>query len=402
MEEHYSTLTQMATILAAAFLGGTLIQTMRQPVLVGYIIVGVLIGPSVLGIIHDRHQIEFLAELGILLLLFIVGIELNLKRFVPVYKIALATTGFQICIGLLAMTVMGMFLDWPIARVILFGFALSLSSTAVAIKLLQEHNELDSDMGRMTVGILIAQDIAVIPMLLIVSAMGGDGFDPLDIVKIIAAVGFLGLVIFIINKKAEWVSAIVEVIPSGSQSAIIALTLCFSAAAIAGVLGLSPGYGAFLAGLIIGNTAKSHVYEENVKPIFDVLIMVFFISIGLLIDIQFLWDHLGVILILLLVTMFIKTSANIFILKLQGVATHQAFTIGAKLGQIGEFSFMLAALGFSIGTIMPEGYKYVVSVIALSLAITPVWLYVMRRVPLLPRYGLMRKLAEKNDPKGVL
>lgn len=383
MEDHASSLTQLAVVLAGAFIGGTVLQTLRQPVLVGYILVGLILGPSMLGLIHDREQIGLLAELGILLLLFVVGMELDLKRFAPVYRVAIITTVAQIMIGVGTMALIGAIFDWPLGRILLLGFAMSLSSTAVAIKLLQDMGETNTPLGRASIGILIAQDIAVIPMLLIIGGLGGEGFHPIELFKIILAVGFMGVLIMALNSRPEFFTRLAGRIPTHSQRTIVALAFCFSAAALAGTFGISAGYGAFLAGLVIGNTTDHDLFEKQIQPIFDVLMMVFFLSIGLLIDLGFIADKFWSILFLLALTMVMKTVVNIKILRFLGLSRRNAIVMGATLGQIGEFSFILAGLGLASSTIADSGYNYVISIIALSLILTPVWLYAVRRMNLI-------------------
>ena len=178
-----SSLTQIAIILAAAFAGGMFVRKLNQPVLVGYILVGIILGPTVLGIMSSHEDISFLAELGILLLLFVVGMELDAHRFGEVYKVAILTTLVQIGASLLIMTGVGMLMGWGAARMVVFGFAIATSSTAVGIRLLEDMGEIKKPTGNTAIGILIAQDLALIPMLLIVDAlqpgnefnMGGAG-----------------------------------------------------------------------------------------------------------------------------------------------------------------------------------------------------------------------------------
>ncbi len=383
MEDH-GALTQLALVLAIAFAGGALLQKLHQPVLVGYILAGFSLGPSVLGLVHDHEQIALLAELGILLLLFVIGLELDLKKFAPVYKIALVTVLCQISVGLLAVAGLGILFDWPLARILLLGFAVSLSSTAVAIKLLQDMGEIHTNAGRTAIGVLIAQDIAVIPMLLIIGAMNGHGIHPLEIIKILLALAGMGTLIWTLAKKPEFFVRLIALIPDG-QTVIVGLSICFAAAAISGAIGLSAAYGAFLAGLVIGNTAQRHTYEDTIRPVFDVLMMVFFLSVGLMLDLDFLAEKFLRILLLLAVLLALKTWLNIFVLRRLGLARRSAWVMGAALGQIGEFSFVLAALGLSTGAIHSDAYKYVISVIALSLVITPFWLYAVRRTRLLKR-----------------
>lgn len=394
MEEHAHALSNLAILLVFAYVGGAILEKLKQPALVGYILVGLLLGPSVLGIVHDRETIGFLAEMGILLLLFIVGMELDLKKFKPVYRVAILVTTAQIVASLSASFMLGALFDWPIQRCIIIGFAISLSSTAVAIKLLHDMKETHTTLGRTTIGILIAQDIAVIPMLLIIGLFGSEHKGAADYINIVLALAFMATLITALSKKPQWFNALAAKIPEHSQIALLGLALCFSAAAISDYAGLSAGYGAFLAGLVIGNTSKAHKYEEQIAPIFDVLMMVFFLSIGLMIDLEFMADKFWRILALLATIMVLKTVINISFLRAMGLSKRNSTVMGAALSQIGEFSFVLAALGLSSAYITDIGYKYVVAAIALSLVMTPLWLYTVRKLNLIRH---KRTLATKRD-----
>ncbi len=390
MENHAASLTQIAVVMAAAFAGGALVRRLNQPVLVGYILVGIILGPSVLGVISDQGDISFLAELGILLLLFVVGMELDAHRFAEVYKIAISTSALQIGVSLLAMAGLGYFLDWQPSRIILLGFAISLSSTAVGIKLLEDMGELQKPTGNTAIGILIAQDLALIPMLLIIGSLQAEGgFDNWGLVRLAVAVLVMGVLLFGMSRRGWTMKTIMPswlhwpAFRNKDQKMLAALAFCFSSAALAGSLGISAAYGAFLAGLLIGSTAESHDYEKQIKPLFDLLIMVFFISVGLLLDMPFILKNIWVILLLLLSLMVLKTFFNIFVLKCLGLSRRHAFMIGASLGQVGEFSFVLAAMGLSMGAILPDEYKLVVAIIALSLILTPFWMVVLNRMHLI-------------------
>jgi len=180
------------------------------------------------------------------------------------------------------------------------------------------------------------------------------------------------------------------------QIALAGLAFCFSAAAIAGALGLSPAYGAFLSGLALGYTGSRQELEEHTKPIFDVTIMVFFLSIGLLIDLQFLWDNIVATLSLLFITMLLKTILNFYVLRWQGMKKEEAYITGAALSQVGEFSFILAAIGLSAGTIENEAYKYVVAIISLSLLATPLWLYLVEKRGVLKHLNLANTARKRK------
>lgn len=410
MDDHHA-LTHLATILAAAFAGGAVFRKLKQPVLVGYIIVGLLLGPSFLGVVQGREEISLLAELGILLLLFIVGMEIDLKAFKSVSKISLITCGAQIGAGLLAMSILGFFFGWSLNSCILLGFAVSLSSTAVALKILEDMGLRSSKVGQSSVGILVAQDLVFIPMVLIIGALNtGEGLNYGGLIRLGLAVLFMVGVMFLLTKRPVIFQKIwskFEAIKTDAmkgQIAITGLAFCFSAAAIAGVLGISAAYGAFLAGIILGHTMGRQKLEEHTKPIFDVMIMVFFLSIGLLIDLEFLWENIGAALSLLFITMLLKTVLNFYVLRWQGMKKEEAYVTGAVLAQVGEFSFILAAIGLSAGTIQDDGYKYVIAIISLSLLATPLWLYLVEKRELLKHLDLVsavKRRAKRKSSKKV-
>ena len=406
--DHHHALTHLATILAAAFLGGAVFKKLKQPVLVGYIIVGLLLGPSMLGVVEGTTEVSLMAELGILLLLFIVGMEIDLKSFKSVSRISLITCGAQIGIGLLAMAFLGLLFGWPVNQSVLLGFAVALSSTAVALKILEEMGLRKTPIGQSSIGILVAQDMAFIPMVLIIGALStNDGFNYAGLVRLGIAVLFLAGLLFLLNNKPRIFQKVwdkFEDIKNDAmkgQVAITGLAFCFSAAALAGLFGLSAAYGSFLAGITLGHTLTRKELEAHTKPIFDVTIMVFFLSIGLLIDLQFLWENLLTAVVLLVVTMSLKTVVNFYVLRWQGMSREEAYITGAALAQVGEFSFILAAMGLGAGTIAPEGYKYVVAIISLSLLATPLWMYLVEKRQLLGNIDLsaVAKAVKKRRRK---
>ena len=383
MEAHIHDLTPIAITLMVALVSGLVLMRLRQPAIVGYIFAGIMLGPTGFGLIENTENVSILAELGVIMLLFLIGMELSLRGFKAIYKIAVATAGLQIAFSLAVFYIIGSLLDWSTGKIFVFGFALSLSSTAVAIKILEETGDLRTQTGRTTVGILIAQDLAVIPMLLLIGVMGAaqESFDYAVIAKMILAVGFLiGLVWFFSRRDhiklplSKSLTGRPDILP------LAGLAVCFTLATLSGVFGLSTAYGAFIAGLIIGNSNLRAGMHEATLPIQSVLLMVFFLSIGLLIDLKFLFLNLHLVLPVLFVVTFGKTAVNIIILHLQGEPWDRAFQTGVVLGQVGEFSFILVATALSSEIIFEEGYRLMITVIALSLMISPLWLSIARRI----------------------
>ena len=381
MDVHHE-ITFIALVVGVALMCGLALARLRQPAIVGYILAGVVLGPSGLGLVEDRAQINLLAELGVLMLLFLIGMELSLRAFKTVWRIALLGTGLQIGGALAAMLLFSLVLGWPLELAILLGFVVALSSTAVAIKMLDEIDELRSEVGRRAVAILIAQDLAVVPMMLVLNAMASEGgFGVVDLLPMALAVGFLVLFVRYLSRRerislpfSRWIVGDHDLTP------LAALAWCFAAATISGLLGLSAAYGAFLAGLLVGSSTERQTIIAATRPIQSVLLMVFFLSIGLLIDLAYIWDNLVSVLVLLLLVTLGKTAMNIGALRLLGEPWPRAFLTGAVLGQVGEFSFVIAALGLGNGLIDSDGHRLVVTIIALSLVISPLWLDGARRL----------------------
>ena len=375
-------LTGLAAVALVALLCGLAMSRFRQPAIVGYILAGVVLGPSALGLVEDRNQIAILAELGVLLLLFVIGMELSLRAFKVVWVTAVGTAlaqiGASVGVMMLAHVVFG--LDFAVA--ILLGFVIAISSTAVAVKILDQTDELRTRVGRIAVGVLIAQDLAVVPMMLIVAGLGGaETSVVLTVAQIVFAVGLLILLILYLSRRHRVRLPFTHLVAGNLDlTAVSGLAFCFGAAAISGAVGLSPAYGAFLAGLVIGNSTERKAMMETVEPIQSVLLMIFFVSIGLLMDLSYIWENLGIVLLLWFLASIFKTVLNIGILRAFGESWPRAFLASMAIAQVGEFSFIITQTGLSAQVIDDEIHKLILSVTVLSLAISPIWIVGVRRV----------------------
>jgi CPA2 family monovalent cation:H+ antiporter-2 len=381
-------LTSIAFVALVALLCGLGMTRLKQPAVVGYIVAGVLLGPSGFALVEGRAMISFLAELGVLMLLFLIGMELKISAFKAVWKVALFTTLTQIVVGFLAMLGLSYFLDWPLSLCILLGFVVALSSTAVAIKMLEDSGELETRAGQLTVGVLIAQDLAVVPMMLIVSALGGaqdsEGLLSMHnlttLLKVVLSIGFLALLIAFLGRREGRRLLLTEMVGDHVDLAPLAgLAFCFGAAAVSGMLGLSAAYGAFLAGLVIGNSASRKAMLRHTVPVEAILLMVFFLSVGLLLDLNYVFENLGTVLMLLFFIIVLKTALNVTALRLFGETWPRAFVAGVSLAQIGEFSFVLIALGLTAGIADQTHSRLIIALTVLSLIVSPLYLEYARR-----------------------
>ncbi len=376
-----SDLTALAVVVVAALACGIAMRRLGQPAIVGYIVAGVLLGPSVLSLVEDRDQIAFLADLGVLMLLFFVGMELNLRDFKAVWRIAVATTLLQVLGSVVVMQVLARLFGWSPGVALLFGFVMALSSTAVGVKMLEETNIVRQPVGQLTLGVLIAQDLAVVPLVLTVSALGSGEPSLVAALEVVVSIALVVLVIRYLITRPPRVLPFARMVGGHKDLLPLAgLVYCFGAATITGFLGLSPAFGAFLAGLYIGNSTGRRALIMNTHPIQAVLLMVFFLSIGLLFDLGYLWDNLKVVISLLLFVTVLKTAINMGAFHLLREPWPHAFIAGLMLAQIGEFSFVLGVEGVSSGVIGADENKLIVAVTALSLLLSPLWQLLVRRL----------------------
>lgn len=382
MEEHLN-LAPIAFLLVGALLGGLLLAGLRQPPLVGYILAGAMLGPSGLGLITDRETINTFAELGVLVLLFVVGMHLSLRAFRSIWKTSLGATSLQIAVSVSLLLLVGHLLGWSTGRSVLLGFVLALSSTAVGIKMLDDIGELRNATGRCVVGVLIAQDLAVAPMLIIVTGLGdSDGLDvPGLILRLGLAVVTLASLILLLSRRHRIHLPFRGLLLRYPDLApVVGLTLCLLGAAATASLELSAGLGAFLAGLYVGNTTERPLMVRALEPIHSLLLMMFFLSIGLLIDFSYVSANLSVVLLMVVLVFIINSVINVAALRVVGEPWRIAFIAGFALAQIGEFAFVLSAAGAASGLIGGEASRLVVAVIAISMIVSPLWLELARRL----------------------
>lgn len=375
-------LTELAIVALMALGCGIVFERMRQPAVLGYILAGLLLGPSVLGLVENRELVSILAEIGVLLLLFLVGLELDLNDFKKVWLIAMGCTLFQITGSLAVVALVGKIFDLSAGLSLVLGCAIALSSTAVAVKMMDNIGELKTAAGRITLGVLIAQDLAIVPMMLVLRSLGEGGILDISIAtQLVISVGLLAALIMILGRRKKIDLPFANVLKQQEELLpLLCLGFCFGLSALAGLWGLSAAYGAFLAGLILGNTTAHHALIQSTKPIQSVFLMVFFLSVGLLLDLQFIWAHIWTVLVLLFIITIGKTLFNIAVLRFLGKAWPRAFLAGLLLAQMGEFTFLLTTLGVSARLITLEESKMIISLAALSLSFSPLWLVAARRV----------------------
>ncbi|MDR1476327.1 MAG: cation:proton antiporter [Holosporales bacterium] len=363
----------LTVVILVAAISGVLLARLNQPIMIGYILAGVMFGPSGFSFISSQDQIHFYSELGILLLLFVIGMELNIKSFLKMWKIPTLFTLIQVGTNTILALLFSFVFNWPIYVSLLVAFIISLSSTAAIVKVLEHIGELRTDVGHISIGILVAQDIVIVPMMLIMRECK-NALSISIIFDVIVAIGLVVLLIKYLGRREKIIVPSLRFLSNAELTPVVTLGLCFAAASIVVLFGLSEAYGAFLAGLFIGNTQERQNVINSVKPIQNVLLMAFFLSIGLMFDVKFLIDNWYVVLLTLLGVTIWKIVSNSLLLRVFSIEMAKSVSIGIILAQLGEFSLLLANVAVQSQTIDGFGQKLIVCVTALSLSISSIFI----------------------------
>lgn len=375
MQEDFRLIVDLVTVLTAASLGGLLASVLRFPVILGYIGGGILVGPTGLGLIKELVQVETLAQFGVAFLLFTLGVEFSLSQLKKVQGIALGGGLLQILLTIGVTTAIALGVGWvkTPAQGIFLGAILSLSSTAVVVRLWMEMEEMETPHAQVTLGILIAQDLALGLMLAVLPAldqplelMGWSLVKSLLEVALFAG-GAIVAGIWVIPPLLGWVAAR----NSRELFLLTVIVLCLGIALLTEALGLSIEVGAFVAGLMISEVEYSDQTLTDVEPLRNVFATLFFASVGMLIDPLFLWDNLDLILGLVTIVMIGKFLIVVPLVRWFRYPPKVAILAGLGLAQIGEFSFVLASAGQQLGLVSRRVYLLVAGTTAVTLMLTP-------------------------------
>ncbi|MBX5220683.1 YbaL family putative K(+) efflux transporter [Rhizobium sp. NLR8a] len=393
--------------LVLAFIFGALAHRLRMPPLVGYLIAGVLVGPHTPGYVADQSLAPELAEIGVILLMFGVGLHFSLKDLLSVRGIALPGAIVQISFATLLGWGLGALMGWPTGGSLVFGLALSVASTVVLLKALQERRLVETERGRIAVGWLIVEDLAMVLALVLIPAAAsiGGGHGPVE--PLSAALNSLlgldlgigGIIAMTLVKVALFVALMLvfgrKLIPwtmhriahAGSRELFrlgvlaIALGVAFGAAKLFGV---SLALGAFFAGMVLAESELSHRAAQESLPLRDAFAVLFFVSVGMLFDPNILLDRPLPILATVFIIVIGKSVAAFLIVLAFRKPPGTALTISASLGQIGEFSFILAALGTELGLLPEEGRDLILAGAIISIVLNPLLFFLCDRMrPLL-------------------
>lgn len=340
--------------------------------LIGFLLAGIVAGPFGFGLIREIESIELLAEIGVVLLLFTIGMEFSLRDLLQLRRIVIFGGGLQLSITTILVALIFIWLGNSRESSVFLGFLVALSSTAIVLKLLQEKGEIYSLHGRTSLGILIFQDIAAVLIILIIPVLAGVPEVKKSFFELILQ--GLGLIVFTLLSARYAIPFIMYHVAKTRNNELFLLSVVvigLSVAWLTSMVGLSLALGAFLAGLIISESEYSVQALGNLIPFRDMFMSIFFISIGMLLDLDILKQHLLLILFATLAVLLLKILANSLSTFLIGFPLHTIILVGFALSQIGEFSFILAKEGFTNGLLSPLVYQEFLDVAVLSMVLTP-------------------------------
>jgi len=366
-------------IIVSILIIGLVFKRIRIPYVVSYLFVGIFLGPDGIGFVQDTLLLRQFETIGLIFLLFFVGMEISLQELLKNWKIPIIGTILQIAVTVGIIFLLGTFLDWKLVRVLLIGFVISISSTAVVIKLLNEWNQQNTHVGRNVIGVLLVQDIALIPMIIILDLMQGGTVPLKDLVLQSIGGGLLVIMIIFLLRKREVHLPFISYFKDHKELQIFgALAICFGMVMLTEVLRLSPFLGAFIAGIYVRATRETDWIHITLEPFYIFFVAIFFVSVGMMLDIDFLLKNWGIILILVALVFILNTTVNTGMMRLLGEPWRNSLLGGAMLAQVGEFSFVLLAVGGRAGIITDFTYQTILALITLTLILSPGWISIFK------------------------
>lgn len=370
---HGSLFLDIVIVLASGFAGGLIARQFHFPILLGYLIAGAVVGPHVLGAVGNLEEVRTLAEFGVVLLLFEVGVEVSLRELRRAGRVIVLGGIVQMLATIGLMYPLALYLGWSFQQALVFGMVASLSSTMVVLKTLAERGELGSVHGRVMVGILIMQDLAFIPMIAILPSLSGEGTAALSDLGfgVLKATVILVLMVVLGGRAIPWLLDKVPILSSREVFILTVVALTFAAAALTDAFGLTLAIGAFAAGLVLSESPFGRRALSEVIPLRDIFAAVFFVSLGMLTDPMYVLDHIGLVLIVVSAVMLAKLVLIGGLVKAFGYLPHTAMLTGLGMMQIGEFSFFLADAAFLLDIVDLDFLTLIVVSTVITMALTP-------------------------------
>lgn len=385
-------ISDLVVVIVSAAIGGIIFSCLGQPVIVGYLLAGSLIGPGGLKFISEMVQVETVAQFGVVFLLFALGLEFSLTKLKAVGPVAVLGGLLQIVIFMFLCGVIAMFCGAKLSEGIFVGCFLSMSSTAVVVKFLVEKNSNNALHGQVTIGTLIFQDCAVGLLFALLPVLGGDsgilqGMASMGKVLLVLATYLFAASVLTWSIVPRFLKLMIQISSQTNelyQLAVVAF--CLLSASCSDKLGLSLELGSFVAGVMISTTDFAQHTLDQVEPIRNLFAALFLSSIGMLIHVHFLWTHVDILLASVILVVVVKTTVAAMITKAFRYGTRTSFLVGVMLAQIGEFAFVLLSRASNLHLVEGKMYLLLLGTTALSLVTTPV---LFKLIPAMVHLGVL-------------
>lgn len=356
------------------------LRSFKQPYFIAYILAGIILGPDITGVIHQTELISQLGELGIILLMFFIGAEIDFPNLSKNSKKAVLVSFSQLIFSFLFMSLIGYFLHWSFQQILLFTFVICISSSAIIFQYLIQTGEINKTLGILISGVLIMQDLLIVPILIVLNFMAHGNLESMQFLK--AAVGGILIIFFLRSAILSRLFVLPfkeNIMNDHDLQVFLGFTLCFGMAWVTHWFGLSPAMGAFVAGVFIGQDKATAWLDKAMVPFRVFFLSFFFLSVGLQIDLDFISKNIGVIIFISVSIIIINSLINTFILKTMGTSVRNSIYAGALLSQIGEFSFVIINVGFGFSLIDQFIYQITLAVIALTMILANIWILIIQQ-----------------------
>lgn len=358
-----------------------ILKKIHQPYIIAYMLAGIVLGPYGMKMVTNIEQVQSVGEIGLIILMFFVGMEISLPKFLSKWRIAILGTGLQIIMSLLICIGLEFIFDWPMTQAIFFGFIIALSSSAVVIKYLHDKNKLDTSVGQNVLIILVTQDILFVPILILLANITGDGVPREQVIRQIAGGLLLLSIILYVLWKNEIKLPFAKQLEGDFELQVFAgLLLCFGMAFFTDFFGLSAALGAFVGGIVVHASTSTQWFHSSLHPFRVVLVSVFFISIGILIDLDYFLHNWKIVTALVLAVFTTNHGINMLSLKALGNNWWQSFYGGGLLAQIGELSFIIASVGRANGVLTGDHYNLTIITISVTIFLSPLWIGFSKKI----------------------
>jgi len=366
-------LNDIVVIFAVAVVVLLICHKLRLPTIIGFLFTGALAGPHGFGLIAGIHEVEILAEVGIVLLLFTIGIEFSIEELLRIKRQVLVGGALQVGLTIGATYILVSQLGLHRGPAIFAGFLVCLSSTAIVMRLYQESAVIDTSHGRLSLAILIFQDIAIVPLMLFAPILAGTGGDPLpQLLELgLKAIGVIVLVFVASKWIVPHLFFYIAMARSRELFLISTTVLCFAVAWLTAEIGLSLALGAFLAGLIISESEYGHQALDHILPFRDVFTSFFFVSVGMLLNVHILFEEPLLVFGGTVVVLLLKALVIVLVALALGYPLHTAVITGLGLAQVGEFAFVLSRVGLDTGLLDEGNYAIFLAISVLTMVVTP-------------------------------